>query len=437
MLRFANDDSLKSKARRKRMKCYIVNDLLPEYIEDLCGEETKKEIDKHIAGCKKCQETLKNMTVGEKGEVKEGEDITPFKRIQDKIKKTKRKKRIVTVSLVIVCIVFVSLAVFQFCPWLDGPNYDKLMYRIEAEKIAKEFEKGNVKILLDGYINLADSCFQVNFEQFDKEKKIYEGCANRLEEIFKETFQGKEIKTKVESIHYEQSSYYNYSIKGEDQTYQTYPGMYSAEIKISVDDEKSFNLFLIFMNKNCYISEISFQNYYGEEEVIDYTKPFNANVDQFSQNLYSYQKNILRNDTRAFLCERALKNENRSDTLSRVFSRQFTTDCIKITNPEIWQSDEYSEYHIKMQEKINAILAHSATKNFKIVNGDYIKEKNIFQGTLYWDIQDKNGNKAVMTKEFYVGPYGYQPVDEEEEILTTGEFDKELLEELKEIFTTK
>ena len=131
------------------MKCYIVNDLLPEYIEDLCGEETKIEIDKHIAGCKKCQETLKNMTVGEKGEVKEGEDITPFKRIQDKIKKTKRKKRIVTVSLVIVCIVFVSLAVFQFCPWLDGPNYDKLMYRIEAEKIAKNIvnaREGNMKV---------------------------------------------------------------------------------------------------------------------------------------------------------------------------------------------------------------------------------------------------------------------------------------------------
>ena len=46
------------------MKCYIVNDLLPEYIEKLCSEETSKEIETHIAGCKKCQEKLKSMTVG-------------------------------------------------------------------------------------------------------------------------------------------------------------------------------------------------------------------------------------------------------------------------------------------------------------------------------------------------------------------------------------
>ncbi len=44
------------------MKCYVVQDLLPEYVEGLCREETAKEIKEHLAGCEECQRIWKNMS---------------------------------------------------------------------------------------------------------------------------------------------------------------------------------------------------------------------------------------------------------------------------------------------------------------------------------------------------------------------------------------
>ena len=42
------------------MKCYVVQDLLPEYVEGLCREETAKEIKQHLEGCEECQGIWKN-----------------------------------------------------------------------------------------------------------------------------------------------------------------------------------------------------------------------------------------------------------------------------------------------------------------------------------------------------------------------------------------
>ena len=39
-------------------ECEIVNDLLPNYVEDLVSEETKKFVEKHISGCGKCNKKL-------------------------------------------------------------------------------------------------------------------------------------------------------------------------------------------------------------------------------------------------------------------------------------------------------------------------------------------------------------------------------------------
>ena len=39
-----------------KLKCSIVEDLMPLYIEDLLSEETKKEIELHLDECKDCKE---------------------------------------------------------------------------------------------------------------------------------------------------------------------------------------------------------------------------------------------------------------------------------------------------------------------------------------------------------------------------------------------
>ena len=45
----------------RELPCYIVSDLLPSYQDDLLSEQTKKDIDKHLNQCEKCQKKMMAM----------------------------------------------------------------------------------------------------------------------------------------------------------------------------------------------------------------------------------------------------------------------------------------------------------------------------------------------------------------------------------------
>ena len=40
------------------IKCDIVKDMLPLYLDDLCSEENRKLVDNHLKNCGKCREAL-------------------------------------------------------------------------------------------------------------------------------------------------------------------------------------------------------------------------------------------------------------------------------------------------------------------------------------------------------------------------------------------
>ena len=42
-------------------ECKIVQDLLPNYIENLTNEETNKYIEEHLKKCENCKKVLENM----------------------------------------------------------------------------------------------------------------------------------------------------------------------------------------------------------------------------------------------------------------------------------------------------------------------------------------------------------------------------------------
>lgn len=43
------------------MNCYVVKDLLPNYIDVLVSDETKKDIQEHLKNCPECQLLCKQM----------------------------------------------------------------------------------------------------------------------------------------------------------------------------------------------------------------------------------------------------------------------------------------------------------------------------------------------------------------------------------------
>ena len=50
------------------MKCEIIRDLIPLYLDDVCSEESKKLVEDHLSECKECRkyERITDGTGGEK-----------------------------------------------------------------------------------------------------------------------------------------------------------------------------------------------------------------------------------------------------------------------------------------------------------------------------------------------------------------------------------
>ena len=65
---------------------------------------------------------------------------------------------------------------------------------------------------------------------------------------------------------------------------------------------------------------------------------------------------------------------------------------------------------------------------------DYDRNKHTLNVMLVWKIEDANDKKAIMTKYFNQGPFGYQKVDETEQIMSEDGFDPELIRKMEELF---
>ena len=68
-----------------KLKCSIVEDLMPLYIEDLLNEETKKDIELHLDECEDCKEVYDDLKEDEYEELKT-DTLNSIKNYLNKIK---------------------------------------------------------------------------------------------------------------------------------------------------------------------------------------------------------------------------------------------------------------------------------------------------------------------------------------------------------------
>ena len=45
-----------------KVKCAVINDLLPLYVDDVLSKESRELVEEHIRECESCRKTLENMT---------------------------------------------------------------------------------------------------------------------------------------------------------------------------------------------------------------------------------------------------------------------------------------------------------------------------------------------------------------------------------------
>jgi hypothetical protein len=93
--------------KQEKRDCKIVQDLLPNYIENLTDELTNEFIEEHIAHCEECATMLKNMN----GEIKL-EHINQDKEI--KYLKNIRKRVLRTILMVSIIVIIIALGIIAY-----------------------------------------------------------------------------------------------------------------------------------------------------------------------------------------------------------------------------------------------------------------------------------------------------------------------------------
>lgn len=86
-----------------KMKCEVIRDLFPSYIDGLTSEESNELIEEHLKECRECREYLDDMKediVQENQPVKNKEAVKPFRKLRQK---TRRKILLTAGGAVLAC----------------------------------------------------------------------------------------------------------------------------------------------------------------------------------------------------------------------------------------------------------------------------------------------------------------------------------------------
>jgi len=117
--------------------CELINDLLPLYADNVCSEESKAAVAKHIADCDKCRTQLEKM--GRPISVNPAEDIAVMKRIKKRIR---IEKIVIGASIAIVLII--ALTVLNFFMFSVDYSMDYHINNLAENIAVKEEENGDL-----------------------------------------------------------------------------------------------------------------------------------------------------------------------------------------------------------------------------------------------------------------------------------------------------
>lgn len=130
------------------MKCEIIRDLLPTYIDGLTSRESNKEIHEHIETCEECGKVLEQMQREVMGENQEGQtkdkslmtEINPFKKL---------KKRLIRISVVVILLAVLVGVWFYFhgIGWPVDREDMQITYSYDEDTIWIDFELINGRVL--------------------------------------------------------------------------------------------------------------------------------------------------------------------------------------------------------------------------------------------------------------------------------------------------
>lgn len=119
-----------------KIKCDVIEDLLPLYIDEICSNESKIIIEEHLKECKLCN----NKFMIQKGElIVDDDDIKENLKSKEPFKKIWKSQMISLIAMLFI-IPLLYLSIVEFGG--DGVGFSALFGRYKTEKFLSCIEKG-------------------------------------------------------------------------------------------------------------------------------------------------------------------------------------------------------------------------------------------------------------------------------------------------------
>lgn len=222
------------------MKCNIVRDLFPLYLDGLCSEETRKQLDEHMESCENCRQLKQSMEQepvlpGDSQDWKQS--ILPLK----KVKKKMRRKNLMISVCVFFLLLFVGVtAVLAYGQITKtGISFELIYDAVRFKHIGEQFASGNIEPLYeqlsDGFVMRDEEAAVIHLAYADKatyDAEMKKAIMNKYHQYF----EGKNLTYKgIEEIGYSEPSgmgeyrtiYIVLKFEGTDQI-EYYIGLYKS-----------------------------------------------------------------------------------------------------------------------------------------------------------------------------------------------------------------
>ena len=124
------------------LTCGVVRDLLPSYVENLLGEESKEAVDRHLENCPECRERKEDMAAptGAEETAEAAKEVDFLRRV--------KKGTVKKIALAVVCTVLLVVGGYLLKEFVIGRTPDAEHISIENPQVDAE---NNLNLLADTY----------------------------------------------------------------------------------------------------------------------------------------------------------------------------------------------------------------------------------------------------------------------------------------------
>lgn len=194
------------------MKCNVVKDLLPLYLDGMCSDETMAQLEEHFEHCGHCRE-LKASLEREPEWPEKNKDweraIEPLKKVRKKL----RRKNMMLGGAAAFLVLFAGLMGILIYGQLHhtGISFELIYDAARFHHIGRQFASGNINPLYDElwepYI-MRNEKARILHQVYPEETDYHKEMKKAISKKYKQYFSGKHLKYKgIEEICYSEQNY--------------------------------------------------------------------------------------------------------------------------------------------------------------------------------------------------------------------------------------